>query len=49
MITYKLGICDKFNWNVVLISFNLFSFNFIFANVGAFFKTPQKSPDNRDS
>ena len=47
MITYKLRICDKFNWNTVLISFDPFFLNSIFANVGVSFETPQKSPDNK--
>ena len=49
MATYKLGIYNELNQNAALISFNLFSFNLIFATIGAFFETPQGSPDNRDS
>ena len=49
MVTYKLKICNKLNWNTTLISFNLSSFNSIFVNIGVFSETPQGSPNNRDS
>ena len=49
MITYKLNIYNKLNWNAALVSFNLFSFNSIFVTAGTFFKTSQESPNNRNS
>ena len=49
IITYKLKIYNKLNQNIILISFNLFSLNFILITIGAFSETPQKSPDNGDS
>ena len=49
MVTYKLGICDKLNWNTVLISFNLFSLDFVLTTTGTFSETPQESLNNRGS
>ena len=49
MVTYKLNICDKLNWSTALVNFNLSCLNPIFVTTGIFSKTPQESPDNRDS
>ena len=48
IVTYELKIYNKLNQNNILISFNLFFLNPILTNIGAFSKTPQESPDNKD-
>ena len=49
IITYKLNIYNKLNWNTTLISFNSFLLNLILATVGIFSKTPQEFPGNGGS
>ena len=49
IITRKLKICDKLDWNTIFISFNFSFFNPVLTIIGVFSKTPQEFPDNKGS
>ena len=49
IVTYKLGIYNKLNWNTVLASFDPSSLNSIFITADTSSETPQESPNNKGS